>query len=30
MNPIPDMPYYGTELIALEPVILNEDLSKVV
>ena len=30
MNPIPNMPYYGTEIIAMDPIILNGDLSKVV
>ena len=29
MNPIPDMPYYGTELIAMKPTILNGDLKKI-
>lgn len=29
LNPIPDMPYYGTEIIAMKPVVLNGDLSKV-
>lgn len=29
MNPIPKMPYYETELIAMKPTILNGDLSKV-
>lgn len=29
MNPIPENPYYGTEIIAMRPVILNGDLSKV-
>ncbi len=29
MNPIPDMPYYGTEIIAMKPVVLNGDLNKV-
>lgn len=29
MNPIPDMPYYGTELIAMNPTVLNGDLSKI-
>ena len=29
MNPIPDMPYYGTEIIAMEPVVLNGDLKKI-
>src|SRR6185295_13440844 len=30
MNPIPDMPYYGTEIIAMKPIVLNGDLSKIV
>jgi hypothetical protein len=30
MNPIPDMPYYGTEIIAMKPVVINCDLTKVV
>lgn len=29
LNPIPDMPYYGTEIIAMNPTVLNGDLSKV-
>lgn len=29
MNPIPDMPYYGTEIIAMNPVIINGDLKKI-
>lgn len=29
MNPIPDMPYYGTEIIAMKPIVLNNDLSKI-
>jgi hypothetical protein len=29
LNPIPDMPYYGTEIIAMKPVILNGDLRKI-
>lgn len=29
MNPIPDVPYYGTEIIAMRPIILNGDLSKI-
>lgn len=28
MNPIPDMPYYGTEIIAMDPVVINGDLAK--
>ncbi len=30
LNPIPDIPYYKTELEAVNPVILNGDFSKVV
>ena len=26
MNPIPEMPYYGTEIIAMNPIIINGDL----
>lgn len=29
LNPIPKMPYYETEIIAMKPIILNGDLSKV-
>lgn len=29
MNPIPDMPYYGTEIIAMKPVVIHGDLSKI-
>ena len=29
MNPIPDVPYYGTEITAMKPIVLNGDLSKV-
>jgi len=29
LNPIPDMPYYGTEIIAMKPVVINGDLSKI-
>jgi hypothetical protein len=29
LNPIPEIPYYKTELIAMQPVILNGDLSKI-
>jgi hypothetical protein len=29
MNPIPDMPYYGTEIIAMKPTVLNGDLNKI-
>ena len=29
MNPIPKMPHYETEIIAMQPIILNGDLSKI-
>ena len=29
-HPIPDIPYYKTEIEAMKPVIINEDLAKVV
>ena len=29
MNPIPDMPYYGTEIIAMRPIVINGDLKKI-
>ncbi len=29
MNPVPDMPYYGTEIVAMRPQVINEDLSKI-
>lgn len=29
MNPIPDMPYYGTEIIAMRPIVLNGDLKMI-
>jgi hypothetical protein len=29
INPIPDMPYYGTEIIAMKPIVANGDLTKV-
>jgi hypothetical protein len=29
LNPLPDMPYYGTEIIALKPVVANGDLRKI-
>jgi hypothetical protein len=29
LNPVPDMPYYGTEIIAMKPVVLHGDLSKI-
>lgn len=30
MNPLPDMPYYGTEIIAMNPTVVNGDLTRVV
>jgi hypothetical protein len=30
LNPLPDMPYYGTEIIAMKPIVINGDLSKIV
>ena len=29
MNPIPEIPYYKTEIIAMRPVIIDGDLSKI-
>lgn len=29
LNPIPDMPYYGTEIIAMKPIVISNDLSKI-
>lgn len=29
MNPIPNMPFYGTEIVAMKPVVINGDLSKI-
>lgn len=29
LNPIPDIPYYKSEIEAVKPVILNGDLSKI-
>ncbi|HSW98862.1 MAG TPA: hypothetical protein VLF71_03415 [Candidatus Saccharimonadales bacterium] len=29
LNPAPDMPYYGTEIVAMKPVVINGDLSKI-
>lgn len=29
LNPIPDMPYYKTEIVAMKPVIINGDLSQI-
>jgi hypothetical protein len=29
LNPIPDMPYYGTEIIAMKPMVINGDLAKI-
>lgn len=30
LNPIPDMPYYKTEIEAMKPVVVNGDLSKII
>jgi hypothetical protein len=27
LNPIPDMPYYGTEIIAMQPAVIHGDLT---
>ena len=29
LNAIPDMPYYKTEIIAMRPVVINSDLTKI-
>jgi hypothetical protein len=29
LNPIPDMPYYGTEIIAMKPIVIKGDLAKI-
>ncbi len=29
MNPIPDMPYYGTEIIAMNPIVINGKLEEI-
>lgn len=29
MNPIPDIPYYTTEIVAMKPVIIDGDLGKI-
>lgn len=29
MNPVPDMPFYGTELASLKPIVIHEDLDKI-
>jgi hypothetical protein len=29
MNPIPDMPYYGTEIIAMQPLVIEGDLAQI-
>jgi hypothetical protein len=29
MNPVPDMPYYGTEIVAMKPIIIDGDLTKI-
>jgi hypothetical protein len=27
LNPVPDMPYYGTEIIAMQPAVIHGDLT---
>ncbi|KKT04140.1 MAG: hypothetical protein UV82_C0011G0068 [Candidatus Magasanikbacteria bacterium GW2011_GWD2_43_18] len=29
LNPIPDMPYYKTEIQAMKPIVLNGDFEKI-
>jgi len=29
LNPVPDMPYYKTEIVAMKPVVIEGDLTKV-
>lgn len=29
LNPIPDMPYYKTEIVAMKPIVINGDLSQI-
>lgn len=29
LNPLPDMPYYSTEIVAMNPVVINGDLAKI-
>lgn len=29
LHPIPDMPYYGTEIIGMKPVVIDGDLTKI-
>jgi hypothetical protein len=29
LNPIPDMPYYGTEIIAMRPTVIDNDFAKI-
>lgn len=29
LNPIPEMPYYGTEIIAMKPAVINGDLTSI-
>lgn len=29
LNPIPDMPYYKTEIVAMKPIVINSDLHKI-
>ena len=29
LNPIPEMPYYGTEIIAMKPIVIDGDLTRI-
>lgn len=29
LNPLPDMPFYGTEIAAMNPIVINGDLKKI-
>ena len=29
LNPIPEMPYYKTEIVAMRPIVINGDLTKI-
>lgn len=29
LNPVPDMPYYGTEIVAMKPVVIDGDLARI-
>lgn len=29
LNPVPDMPYYGTEIVAMRPIVIDGDLTRI-